>query len=82
MINVEHMSATCLHYVQSSKGMLSMLRSKVVAGMGPSAAHWVLRSSWATSSWIIMLSYTLVIYTISIRIYLPPFSQGRTREME
>ena len=52
MPGVGHTSALRLHCIQLSKSMLSVLRSAVVAGMGPSAAQWVLRSSWVALSWI------------------------------
>ena len=41
-----------LHCIQLSENMLGVLRSAVVAGMGPSVAQWVLRSSWVALSWI------------------------------
>ena len=52
MPNVGHTSALRLHCIRLSKSMLGVLRSAVVAGMGPSAAQWVLRSSWVALSWI------------------------------
>ena len=47
-----HTSALRLHCIQLSKSILGVLRSAVVAEMGPSAAQWALRSSWVALSWI------------------------------
>ena len=46
--------------------MLGVLRSAVVTGKGPSAAQWVLRSSWVALSWLLLYHAKLNISHIHI----------------
>ena len=46
--------------------MLVVLRSAVVAGMGPPAAQWVLGSSWVVLSWLLLYQVKLNLSYIHI----------------